>query len=145
MGASSGLVLAEGRSFPDPFPMGEEDCGLVNPPKEPKDPDNRFEKLFRLLWVVDDLLDTVDCDHRFRFPTPSRTPWLLSGRLCAALDRRRLSGDRLRMERLGGLKVISLGLCGFRVDGLGRGPCREEVALVTVTTEDDEAEVDLVD
>lgn len=128
--------------MPTPFALGEDECGWVKVPKEPKEPDNRFEKLPFLFCVADELLDTVDCDHLFRFPTPSRTPLLLSGRLYTALDRLLVSSDR---ERLAGLKFISLGLCDFRADGLGRESLRDDVARCTVTTEDDEAEFDLFD
>ncbi len=69
-GASSGLVVAEGRNLPTTFPFGDWDCGLWKPPKEPKDPETRFEKLLLLAWAVEDLLlDTVDCDLRCKAAT----------------------------------------------------------------------------
>ena len=142
---SSGLVLAEGPDLLAPFALGEDESGWPKVPKEPKEPDNRFEKLPLRLCVADELLDTVDCDHRFRFPTPSFTPILLSGRLLTALDRLRGSGDKDWMDRFAGLMLISFGLCDLKPDALGRDPLRDDVARCTVTTEDDEAEFDLVD
>lgn len=57
----SGLPLGEGRPVCIPFALGDGDCcALPKPPNDPKDPDNRLEKLFLLLWVDDDLLETVD-------------------------------------------------------------------------------------
>lgn len=56
-------------------------CGLPNPLKEPKEPDNRFEKLPLLFAFADDMLEAVDWDQRFRFPSPSLFPCLLSGRV----------------------------------------------------------------
>lgn len=58
---------------------GGGDCELAKPLKVPNDPDSLLEKLFRLLLVAEDLLELVDCDHRFRFPTPSLIPVTLSG------------------------------------------------------------------
>ena len=55
---------------------GGGDCELVKRPKEPNDP---VEKLFRLFWVAEVLLELVDCDHRFRLPMPSLIPVTLSG------------------------------------------------------------------
>jgi hypothetical protein len=55
----------------------------VNAPEPPKL--IRREKLFDLVCAVDPLLDVVDCDQRFRFPIPSRTPLKLFDRLCEAL------------------------------------------------------------
>ena len=42
-------------------------------------------KLFFLLWPAENRLEVVDCDHRFRFPTPSLILVILFGRLCPAL------------------------------------------------------------
>lgn len=142
MAASSGLVLAEGPNLGAPLPLGDDECGLAKAPKEPKEPDNRFEKL---LFLGDEVLDTVDCDQRFRFPTPSRTPLLLSGQLYAALDRLRGSGERFRSERFAGLKLMSFGLWDLRADALGRGPVRVDAARCTVTSEEEDAAFDRVD
>ena len=117
---------------------------LANPLKELKDPDNLLEKLLRLLWVAEDLLEAVDCDHRFRFPTPpSRSPLPLSGLVCRALDRLLLaSGVNVRRERSVGIVFASVGLCDLRPDTGGCGPCREvkDEARCTVTIEEDDAE-----
>ena len=77
----SGLPFGEGRPLGIPFALGDGDCcALPRPPKDPKDSESRLEKLLLLLCVEEDLLETVDWDHRFRFPTPSRTPLPLSER-----------------------------------------------------------------
>lgn len=77
----SGPGLGGGRAFGPSLAFGEGDCcALPKPPKEPNDPDNLLEKLFLLLCVEDDLLETVDCDQRFKFPMPSLTPCPLSDR-----------------------------------------------------------------
>lgn len=51
------------------------------------------EELFDLACAVEPLLEVVDCDQRFRFPTPSLALPRLSDRLCEAIWRRRASGD----------------------------------------------------
>lgn len=56
------------------------------------DPSAR-EELFDLACAVEPLLDVVDWDQRFRFPTPSLTLPRLSDRLCEAIWRLRASGD----------------------------------------------------
>jgi hypothetical protein len=61
-------------------PLGETAWELPRPPNEPRDPDSRLEKLLLRRCVPEDLLDVDDCDHRFKFPTPSLTSCLLSGR-----------------------------------------------------------------
>ena len=93
----AGRVVCESKLSPS-FLVGEArglvrtfrvrgDSGGTEPVREPNDVDgplrlNRCEKLFRLLcgesrfvaegWpVVEALLEVVDCDHRFKFPTPS--------------------------------------------------------------------------
>lgn len=43
------------------------------------------EELFDLTCVVEPLLEVVDCDQRFRFPTPSLRLPRLSDRLCEAI------------------------------------------------------------
>ena len=119
-------------------------CGLVKPPKAPNDPDSLFEKLPLRLCVAEDLLETVDCDHRFKLPTPSLTPCALSGRLYTALDRLRASGERVRTDSLVGARLASLGLCGLNADPLGRAPfCGDtEAARCTVMMDEEEAEFD---
>ncbi len=60
-GGPSGLSLGEDRVFGAPFAFGGgDDWALPRPLKEPNDPDNLLEKLLLLLWVEDDLLETVD-------------------------------------------------------------------------------------
>ena len=61
VGISSGLPFGEGRPLGIPFAFGDGDCcALPKAPKDPKDPESRLEKLLLLLWVEDDLLETVD-------------------------------------------------------------------------------------
>lgn len=77
------------------FEFGELPWGLPNPVNEPKEPDSRFEKLLLLLFVAEVLLDAVDCDQRFKLPTPSLSPCLLSGLAYRALERLFAPGDVL--------------------------------------------------
>lgn len=51
------------------------------------------DELFDLACAVEPLLEVVDCDQRFRFPTPSLILPRLSDRLCEAIWRLRPSGD----------------------------------------------------
>ena len=78
-GGPSGLSLGDDRVFGAPFAFsGGDGWALPRPLKEPSDPDNLLVKLLVLLWVDDDLLETVDWDQRFKFPIPSLTPLPLS-------------------------------------------------------------------
>ena len=81
LGRSGGPLFVGDRPLLMIAALGDGLWRSPNPLKEPKDPDSLFEKLFLLLCEAEPLLDTVDCDHRFRFPTPSRKPFPLSGRV----------------------------------------------------------------
>lgn len=59
----------------------------------PEDDPSALEELFDLTCAVEPLLEVVDCDQRFRFPTPSLTLPRLSDRLCEVIWRLRASGD----------------------------------------------------
>lgn len=94
-----------------------------------------LSRLEKLPWCecpfsfADDLLEEVDCDQRLRFPIPSRILPMLSTATWATLD--------LRVEE-GGVAF----LWGFEGSGT---VSFSEADRLTVTTEEDETELDLED
>ncbi len=142
---AGGLFCGEGRPLVENVALGDGVWPPAKPPKEPKEPESLFEKLLRLL-CAEFLLEAVDCDHLFRFPTASRKPFPLSGRVYKALDLRLVvSGDKVRPEKFVGMVFASLGLCDLRPATGGCVPLRAltEEARCTVMTEEDDAELGL--
>jgi hypothetical protein len=78
-----GLSATEGLPLFDLLGDCEEGAVKVNVPEPPKL--IRREKLSDLVCDADPLLEVVDCDQRFKFPTPSLTPFTLLDRLCVVL------------------------------------------------------------
>ena len=106
------------------------ECCVPKGANAPKEPESRLAKLFLLFRVVtEDLLETVDCDQRFRFPTTSAVPPILLDLLCPTPALRRFSGDDGRRVELILPDFAALGLCDLTVDPAGRVPVRlEDVA-----------------
>ena len=121
------------------------DWEAVRPVKELIDPEppklNLLERLLLLLCPADDLLDVVDWDHRFRFPTPSLIPVILLGLLWPALVPWMESIDRAPSASLAPPLFASFGLCDRSARLDGREPV-SEAARCTVTTEEEETEFD---
>lgn len=82
-GCWGGLSATEGLPLFGLLGDCEEEAVKVNAPEPPKL--IRREKLSDLVCDADPLLEVVDCDQRFKFPMPSRTPFTLLDRLCVVL------------------------------------------------------------